>query len=389
MPDGISDIIVADRLSDANQVRIPSTSNLQVSWEISRAGQLSCEVPYTDLAAVGIVVGDLLGRWVHYTHPTAGPWGGQIVGTAGGDTPGIITINAESWASCLRGVFGDGNMTGGGNMVVTHVRNIVNNSKAQTGISMGDIAGAPSGANLFEDTWDLYESILPGVLEYIDNHTAPSLLPVGYIIDAATRALSIKAAIGTDKSATVKLADRVHNIESQWSDDASDFTNYLVLSGKYDVTTAYQAVTGTKDVCDKYKGKGKKKVCVKSHKEDVYGTKYRTDEKAGTVTALNQASINKYGRKVESISTEDWISYNSLTQMQTKANNLLASRVANQQLVSITCTDQDGIWSQFREGDVIAVDLSLSGRVGKMAVRSRAIDVSRGTMIVSGEAELT
>ena len=41
MPDGLSDIIVADRLSDANQKRIPATSNLQCSWELSRAGMLS------------------------------------------------------------------------------------------------------------------------------------------------------------------------------------------------------------------------------------------------------------------------------------------------------------------------------------------------------------
>lgn len=390
MPDGLSDIIVADRLSDANQQRIPATSNLQVSWEISRAGMLSCDVPYRDLAAAGVAVGGLLGRWVHYTHPTAGPWGGQITGVSGGDTPGIISMSAEGWASCLRGVYGDGNLTGGGNAVVTHVRNIVRNNAALTGISIGNTNFGGSGANLFDDTWDLYESILPAVVEYIDNITPYSLIPVGYRVEPLTRVLDVLPAIGTDRSSSVKLADRVHNVEASWSDDANDFTNYLVLTGKYNVSTPYSAITGTRDVCDKYKKKKNgQKVCIKSHKEDVWGTKYRTDETSGTVVALNQASISQYGRKGETIATEDWFSYSNLTAMKTQANNLLAGRVANQQLVSVTCTDQDGIWSRFREGDVIAVDLSNSGRVGKMAVRSRAIDVSRGTMIVAGEAELS
>jgi hypothetical protein len=36
---GLSDLIVADPLTDGNQIRIRGTSNLQVSWEISNAGQ--------------------------------------------------------------------------------------------------------------------------------------------------------------------------------------------------------------------------------------------------------------------------------------------------------------------------------------------------------------
>ena len=392
MPNGLSDIIIADRLSDANQVLIPSTSNLQCSWELSRAGMLSCEVTYRDLSAVGVQPGPLLGKWLHYTHPTAGAWGGQITGIAGGDTPGVITINAEGWASCLRGVYGDGNLTGGTNMVITHVRNIVRNNTAHTGISIGETAFDSAGANLFDETWDFYESILPGVVEYIENHSPVSLLPAGYRVNPVTRVLDIKSAIGVDRSSSVKLADKVTNVEASWSDDTGDFVNYLMLSGKYNVQTGYSAVTGTKEVCDKWKKKKNgKKVCVKSHKEDVWGTKYRTDEVSGSVIALNQASINQYGRKVWNLSDSEssWFSFPSLTAMQTHANNLLAQRVTNQQLVSVTCTDRDGLWSTFREGDVIAVDLSLSGRVGKMAVRSRALDVSRGVMIVAGEAELS
>lgn len=392
MPNGLSDIIIADRLSDANQVLIPSTSNLQCSWELSRAGLLSCEVTYRDLSAAGVQPGPLLGKWLHYTHPTAGAWGGQITGIAGGDTPGVITINAEGWASCLRGIYGDGNLTGGGNNVTRHIRDIINANKALTGVSFGTIEGAPSGANLFDDTWDLYESILPGVIEYIQNRASVTLLPVGYRINPVTRVLDIKTAIGVDRSSSVRLADKVTNVEASWSDDAGDFFNYLVYSGKYDVQTPYSAVTGTKEICDKWKKKKNgKKVCVKSHKEDVWGTKYRTDEVSGSVIALNQASINQYGRKFWNLSDPDssWNSFPSLNHMQGWANNLLAQRVTNQQLVSITCTDQDGLWSTFREGDVIAVDLSLSGRVGKMAVRSRALDVSRGVMIVAGEAELS
>jgi hypothetical protein len=386
MPDGLSDIIIADRLSDANQVRIPSTSDLQVSWEINRAGQLSCQVTYQDLVAAGVQPGNLKSKWVHYTHPTAGPWGGQITSVAGGDTPGTIVINAESWASCYRGHFGHGDNEGTVQYLVMELLDAV---ASQTGIKRGalDIPGV--GAKLFDDTWDIYESILPAVVEYIDNREPYSLIPAGYNVDPVTRVISIKRVIGRDLSATVKLADRVHNVESSWSDDSNDFINYLVLEGKYNISTPYDAVTGYKDECTKWKKKKNgKKVCKQWKTVEVWGTKYRTDEMTGTVVALNQASINKHGRKSDYISITSFKTFASLTDLRTHANALLAARSIDQQLVSITCADIDGIWSRFREGDVIAVDLSLSGLIGKMAVRSRALDVTRGIMIVAGEAEL-
>ena len=41
---GLSDIVIADRISDANQRRIKGVSDLQVSWELSYAGDVNGDV---------------------------------------------------------------------------------------------------------------------------------------------------------------------------------------------------------------------------------------------------------------------------------------------------------------------------------------------------------
>ena len=56
--------------------------------------------------------------------------------------------------------------------------------------------------------------------------------------------------------------------------------------------------------------------------------------------------------------------------------------------VTIETADVDGVWRKFREGDIISIVLTNSGAYGRMVVRHRALDVGRGTMRVSGEAEL-
>jgi hypothetical protein len=105
---GLSDLIVADPLTDGNQIRIRGCSNLQVSWELSQPGTLSCQVPIRDLRAADLWLDPrvLKNRWLHYTHPTAGPWGGVI--TLIDVDNGIVTINAESWAALLSGAITTG-----------------------------------------------------------------------------------------------------------------------------------------------------------------------------------------------------------------------------------------------------------------------------------------
>ena len=97
-----NDVVIADRLSGYNPVRITGASNLTVSWELSRAGMLAFDIPTVDLLKLGLHPRRLLSRWVYYEHPTAGPWGGQVTNVGGSD--GLISIGCESWAAALRGV---------------------------------------------------------------------------------------------------------------------------------------------------------------------------------------------------------------------------------------------------------------------------------------------
>lgn len=384
----MADLILSDRISDANQKLIPSVSDLVCSWEVSRAGQLSCTIPARDLVGLGISFPAMLGKWLRYTHPTAGAWGGQLVNVAAED--GIVTINAESWASMLRGV----KTTPGsaGQDVNTNLKRIIDANRALTGISYGpgtiNIPGVQDA--LFSADADFYDSTLPGIVDYEQAIIPNSLLPYGYSIDPVTRVFSFLAAIGVDKSATVKLADKVHVTSSTWSDDTDDFSNYIALKAQRtnvvpepDGTTHDGACLGPL----KCKGKGKKKKCkCPAGYEQISNMTNVNRPLTVTKVALDQASINQYGQQAEEI-TQD-TEYPNDAAVQAAANALLAGRVRNQQLVTMQITDEAGIYLRFREGDVVACDLSNSGYTGRMAVRHRAYNDATGIMTVAGEAEL-
>ncbi len=163
---GLSDIVIADRLSDANQRRILGTSNLQVSWELSYAGQLSCELPLLDLRQTGFQPLDLLGRWIHYEHASAGPWGGVITNVSARD--GMVSINAESWGAELKGVPTTRPLAASFGLVSELSRQL-DLARGDTGIGLGHFDyGGPdiSVADWpIEDGEDLYEAFLPNVLQ--------------------------------------------------------------------------------------------------------------------------------------------------------------------------------------------------------------------------------
>lgn len=410
------DIIVGDRLSFANQFRIPSVSNLRCSWEISRIGLLSCDVPLADLPAQAIPPQNLMRRWVKYEHPTAGAWGGVISSVTCRD--GIVTLDCESWAAMLRGAI-TANITQAG--ISGGLQEAINNASSQTGITWGSFAfpsanepdryGAAEvtpGGDFFVNGQDLYNAFLPSVMDrlYDEHGWKSSLRTIAWNIDPATRQFFLDMTYGRNLTTTVALRDRLHNTSSSWSDDVDDIANQVLLTGTYGYIS-YEQTGWTESQwvvtqpaqdaqCIKWKTKnnGQKK-CVQysdpspeqgywTAPQPIMGNVPR--EAATTRTVKNQASIDRYGLLSQIIAAPT--KFASLGDMDQYATLLVTALSRNEQLVTAECVDEGGVWASFREGDIIGADLSNSARSGNMVVRTRALDTTRGVMIVSGEAEL-
>lgn len=366
---GLSDVVIADRISDANQRRIRGTSNLQVSWELSYAGQLSCELPLTDLRKVGYQPLDLLAKWIHYEHPTAGPWGGAITNVSGSD--GIVAINAESWAAELKGIAAQ--RSGASYGLLGELKRQIDLARPLSGITTGvfDYGGHDIyiSDSPISDGVDLYESFLPMVLERWEEENgwrSDGLRAFGWNVHPVTRVFSFDSSYGENHSGSVGLLDGRHNTHSEFGDDLMDIVNRVHLVGSvnyfYTETVAYRNNRGQ--------------------------LRYRTVTNTGTQThhaiATNQASVARYGQR-ELLVQRDHPTASAMDQAALQRVSYLAVPLRP---VTIECADINGVWSKFREGDLISVGLENSGVTGRMVVRHRALDVARGTMLVSGEAQL-
>lgn len=412
------DVTIGDRVSFANQFLLRNVSNLRCSWEVSRIGLLSCDVPLADMPTAALPAQSLERKWITYQHPTAGAWGGVISSVSVRD--GIVTLDCESWAAMLRGVVTWGitaaGMSGG-------LQQAINNLASYTGVTWGSFAWPSAdepdrysaaevmpGGSFFVNGQDLYNAFLPAVMDRLyDEHAwKASLRGLAWNIDPATRKFFLDMTYGRNLTQTVSLRDRVHNTASGWSDDVEDVVNNLLLTGTYGYTS--HEITSFTDAqwivtvpayaggnCIEWgkKKKGKPKPCIAwdspiaeqgywTNPQPIYSNVPRTA--TTTVQALNQASINRFGLLTTITSRAS--QFASLAEMKQWAQLIVAALSRNEQLVTIECADVGGVWAQFREGDIIGVDLGNSGRTGNMVARTRALDTTRGVMFVSGEAEL-
>lgn len=372
---GLSDIIIADRLTDANQRRIRGTSNLQVSWELSAAGMLTCDVTLRDLKKAGLSPSGLLGKWIHYEHPTAGHWGGIVTNVNPGD--GIVGIGAESWAAAWRGMltlkhgYPEGYFGSAVHLQVDALR-------ADSGISLGGIdvtniggGEAVVGSEFFEGGQDMYDAFLPMVLSHWRDMNAwkIGLQTVGWNVDPVLRQFVFDATYGRDLSATVSIRDGRHSVSSEWSDDVTDVINDVEITAE--VNTTYTT-------------------SVPSQLSSGVMTQQTVTQsvlKEATARADNVASIARYGKRQLRMDHE--AVFPSIAALNTAALNMVNGFSQNQQLVSIQSADVDLVWRNFREGDVVYAWLANNDAAGPMLVRHRALDVGRGVMTVSGEADLT
>lgn len=368
-PLGLSDLIIADRVSDANQRRIRGVSGLQVSWELSYAGELSCQLPLRDLQQAGFQPLDLTAKWLHYEHPTAGPWGGVITDVSGSD--GIVAINAQTWAAELQGV--SAARSGVTYGLMAELERQIDLASAMTGIRPGrfdyggtDVQVTDSPIN---DSEDLYESFLPMVLERWEDANGwrgDGMQAFGWNIDPVTRVFRFDASYGTDLSWRVGLLDGRHNTHSEFSDSLMDVVNRVHLvgsvNGQYTETVSYRNNRGQ--------------------------LRYRTITHTGVQThhaiATNDLSIARYGSRELPVRRD----YPTAAAMDAAALDRVTYLAVPLRPVTIETADVDGSWAKFREGDLISLGIENSGVRGRMVVRHRALDVARGTMRVSGEAQL-
>lgn len=415
MPD---DVRISDRLSDANAFLLRNVSNLRCSWEISRIGLLTFDVPVADLPAAALPVKRNLRKWIKYVHPTAGPWGGVVTSLAVRD--GICTFDCESWAAMLRGVTTTGITQ---TAISTGLQQAIDNVKTVTGISWGSFQnpspGEPDvyttaeiipGGTFFANGQDLYNAFLPSVMDrlYDEHGWKSNLRSMAWNIDPETRKFFLDMTYGRDLTQTVALRDRVHNLQSSWTDDVEDIANILLFSAAYNYiwqkpvytwTVITPGVPGTPGgECIEWKRKRGKDKCVAvappTPAVDAVADWVQTGTTpaiatapATTVAKRNETSIAEFG-PITAVLAVPTV-FDSEAALNQTAQTIVNVLGRNEQIVTIECADVGGIWASFREGDIIGVDLANSGRTGNMVVRTRALDTSRPVMIVSGEAMLT
>lgn len=383
---GIADVIIADRLTDGNQKLLIGAIDLQAGWSLSEAGLLSFRYPVRDLIAAGVQPGTLLGKWLHYTHPTAGAWGGHVTSVLPED--GMVSVGAESWVSLLRGIVTDGVTSNG---VAGVLKRLIDAAKAQTGVSVGNATIATALVNRVDPQSvvgdvgsDVYEQVLPAVLDALNgdpNVNTALERPFGFNVDPLTRIFTFTQPIGVDRRATVKLAGGVTLVGAAWSDDLTDVINIVTVEGQY-------LIKGKPRSCKKWskKKKHKPKKCLQYDPG--------TPDGNGTFTAVatNSPSVATYGRRSLRVTSD--IVFSSQQQITTYAKQLVNAYSVNEQLVTVKVADdalsvgatQASTFASFKEGDVISVELPNEGVSGKMVVRHRALDVATGVMLVSGEA---
>jgi hypothetical protein len=332
-------------------------------------------VPIKDLRATDLWLDPrvLKNRWVHYTHPTAGAWGGVI--TMVDVENGIVSISAESWATLLKGAITTG--YGSGFSLITIGINLwhdIDFNAPATGVTVNPGSHNPllmPEPDFFEAGRSIYDEYLPAVLERYQAEqgwTNGGLMQAGWSVDPITRQFYFDTDYGTDKSSYVVLADAYHNVSSGWTDDLQDVANWVRMSAP--VNIQYSVAVPTQD----------------RHGSRSTITMFNATASA-VVVGINPISIDQYGLRPMNIS-DDAI-FPSLAALQSAADNRATVFSRNTQKATLTCADVNAVFRDFREGDVVTAWLSNNNVRGRMFIQSRALDVGRGTMTVSGEADFT
>jgi hypothetical protein len=416
-----SDLLVTDILSDANPFWIRNVSDLRVSWELSRIGLLSCNIPLRDLpidpkTGTQVIPMDLERRWVEFNDPDLGPWKGVI--TPISVQNGLVTIEAQSLAAMMRGV-----LTPLASVlnVWGELRHAIEATFSQHGIHWFGIANDPApapnndsyiavnpqpGATFFAAGQDLYDQFIPACFNamYEESAYKAKLRGLAWDVVKVTDPASPRFGqwifvadytYGEDKQAVARIVDRQNSIDSGFSDDIEDMYNHVKLIANYNYMANVYIGPGP---ATPHKGKCKKRN-KKGQCTGGWTTYYTWDNpeygwRSFTATSAerigeNEASIAKYGYRQIKISLSK--TFDTEAAMITAAKNYASVLSRNEQAVVVETADRS-MWRQFRTGDVITVSLGNSGypRPGyyaRMIAESRAYSASEDILMVSGASE--
>lgn len=338
----VGDIVITQR-NGRNATRL-LTSDLRASWEVNRAGSLSCRVTSRDLTASGWS-GDLLGAWLQYGHPTAGRWGGVV--TSVGYADGIVEIGAQSFHVLTRkrlvratddettAISG----TPGGlfKKLFRLASAVKEGHSSRIPLTLGDIDESGTTLEVTYADDDLYDGIIPSLTD-----------DIGYEWTVTPdRVVNFGKRIGEDRTSRVVLVEGRHIANSRWTDDIWNIENWLVGYG-----TALARLGNMT-------------------------AEYRT-----SAVGANARSIERYGVLM---GTRD---YGGPYDSERTVAELVRAEVGESSdpdsPVELTVVDEDDCWSLFREGDTVSVRLPQSGIRGTVRVMVRALDLNGGRMTVSG-----
>jgi hypothetical protein len=332
--DPVGQVTIMDR-GGTNRLLLP-TFNTQVSWEVNRHGLLSTYIMAADAVAAGLDTTDVRGKWIEYDAGTAGLWGG--VAMSGRLTDGLLEIGAASYHVLLRrritDPLGDTFDNPPGSIFRSSVQP-VGGYRPGTVVKLGAIDTA-AGEFVEIDTQgdDVYESLLPRIADELgfEWNVAPD--PAGGLPIA-----NFGKRLGSDKTATVRLVEGVHvNLGSSWTEDLWEATTMAVGHGQDD--SRYETVRADESLVDRFG---------------------------------NLASYHPYGdtRRTSTV----------LLRLHEIIHDFADPPAA----VELRTNDWQGVWSTFREGDDITVELGSSGIVGTLRVLVRSLDTTTGELVVAGE----
>lgn len=347
---------------------INDISFLQMNWEINRAGMLSASMPvYAMQAALTTIrqlqgsslTTTLAGMELKYVDESAGSWGGLVTQVSVRD--GIATISGMSYEIVLRKKIIEVDTQGGADNRKhpgAVLSDLIATYNGGTGMDAPRVLliVPPGSANdpTFERSGsddvrintkaDAYDEIIPQLTE-----------DIGYEWQVdATRKVSFRKQLGTDKSSSVVLTEGVHIASAQWQDDFLTVTNSL--RGFY---------TAAINVGTKKKPKWTEQIASVGYPDPDSPT-----------DSIKQFGILRERRDYPDIATESSMRKQlklevAVTQSMTPSITVEVVNVAN-------------VWSQFRQGDIVRLELGHSAYSGKFRVMVRSLDVGRGVMVCSG-----
>ena len=346
---------------------IPNVPSLTCNWEINRAGMLYATFPAMEISKVLASiqadsrysrVNTLAGMTVLYEDQAAGNWGGIVMQVGASD--GMAQISAMSYEILLRKTlvsidtsgtaYGGSDNRGHPGKVLRKVIGQYNGTEGGTEIPrLQLIVGSPftdsgtTDVQIKSNDVDAYNDIIPQITEDIGWE---------WNVDAS-RTVTYDKQLGSVKNVVLAGSkdQYVTNVSAaSWQDDFYSVTNSL----------------RSRIIVSKTTGKGKKQKTI------------RYPEKS---TKTDSASALLYGILRE---FRDYPNIDSMNSLNKQLNLEIETLKDLRPLITVEVPNVDNVWSKFRHGDTVNLQLGSTGYSGTFRVMVRSLDTVRGVMVCSG-----